>query len=83
VFCFFIDVLLGSTNESTDLISLEDPDDQISTPETLQPLAGPATRSTDENSNPASFQVSDVQTDTLTASGNENSDEPFYEFGSC
>jgi len=70
-----IDVLLGSTNESSDPVSLEDLDDQISTPETLQPLAGPATRSTDENLDPTSFQVSDVQIGTLTASGNENSNE--------
>jgi len=51
VFCFyFIDVLLGSTNESSDPVNLEDSDDQISIPETPQPLAGPATSSTDENS---------------------------------
>ena len=81
MFClYFIDVLLGNTNESTDPVSLEDPDDQIITPKTLQPLAGPATRSTDENLDPTSFQVSDVQIGTLTApttaSGNENSDKP-------
>jgi len=76
VFClYFIDVLLGNTNESTDPVSLEDPDDQIITPKTLQPLPGPATRSAKENSNPASFQVSDVPIGTLTTSGKENPDE--------
>jgi len=72
----FIDVLLGSINESIDPVSLEYLDVHISIPETLQPLAGPATRSTDENSDSASFQVSDVQIGNLTASKNENSDEP-------